>query len=141
VVLDRGERDVDAVVAGEVARPHTAGQDDLLGLDEVPIIELYTGRTAVLNAQASGAAARAAVSRAQVDLSEARRDLDRKRIHLHTPVKTLGKHEVKIKLHAEVSVEMSFDVVSENPIEPVATEAPSADKSESRKASRKEAKE
>ena len=74
-------------------------------------------------------------------LTEAGIDLDRKRIHLHTPVKTLGKHEVKIKLHAEVSVEMSFDVVSETPIEPVATEAPSADKSESRKASRKEAKE
>src|SRR5438552_2867015 len=25
--------------------------------------------------------------------------LDKKRIHLHTPVKTLGKHDVKIKLH------------------------------------------
>jgi large subunit ribosomal protein L9 len=39
----------------------------------------------------------------------------------HTPVKTLGKHEVKIRLHPEVSVELSFDVVSENPIEPAAT--------------------
>ena len=43
-------------------------------------------------------------------------ELDKRKIHLHTPVKTLGKHEVKIKLHAEVSVELSFDVVSENPI-------------------------
>src|SRR5476651_1845489 len=25
--------------------------------------------------------------------------IDRKRIHLHTPVKTLGKHTVKVKLH------------------------------------------
>jgi len=48
--------------------------------------------------------------------------IDKKRIHLHTPVKTLGQHSVKIKLHADVSVELSFDVVSENPIEPVATE-------------------
>lgn len=48
--------------------------------------------------------------------------IDKKKIHLHTPVKTLGKHEVKIKLHADVSVDLSFDVVSENPIEPVATE-------------------
>ena len=45
-------------------------------------------------------------------------DLDKKKIHLHTPVKTLGKHEVKIKLHPEVTVEFSFEVVSENPIEP-----------------------
>jgi large subunit ribosomal protein L9 len=43
--------------------------------------------------------------------------LDRKRIHLHTPVKTLGQHSVKVKLHAEVTVELNFDVVSENPIE------------------------
>lgn len=44
-------------------------------------------------------------------------EIDRKKILLHTPVKTLGRHEVKIKLHAEVSVELAFDVVSENPIE------------------------
>jgi large subunit ribosomal protein L9 len=43
--------------------------------------------------------------------------LDRKRIHLHTPVKTLGQHSVKVKLHAQVTVELNFDVVSENPIE------------------------
>jgi large subunit ribosomal protein L9 len=48
--------------------------------------------------------------------------IDKKRIHLHTPVKTLGKHTVKVKLHADVTVELSFDVVSENPIEPSAEE-------------------
>lgn len=47
-------------------------------------------------------------------------EVDRKKIHLHTPVKTLGKHTVKIKLHPDVSVELPFDVVSENPIEPAA---------------------
>jgi large subunit ribosomal protein L9 len=50
-------------------------------------------------------------------LAEAGIEIDRRRIHLHTPVKTLGRHEVKVKLHAEVSVELAFDVVSENPIE------------------------
>mgnify|MGYP000119327354 CR=1 FL=1 len=49
--------------------------------------------------------------------------IDKKRIHLHTPVKTLGKHSVKIKLHADVSVELGFDIVSENPIEVAAPEA------------------
>lgn len=57
-------------------------------------------------------------------------DLDKKKIHLHTPVKTLGKHEVKIKLHADVSVDVSFDVVSENPIVEAAAEAPKASKEE-----------
>ena len=49
--------------------------------------------------------------------------IEKKKIHLHTPVKTLGKHAVKVKLHADVSIDLSFDVVSENPIEPVAVEA------------------
>lgn len=47
--------------------------------------------------------------------------LEKRRIHLGQPIKTLGKHEVKIKLHPEVSVDLSFDVVSENPIEPAAS--------------------
>jgi large subunit ribosomal protein L9 len=55
-------------------------------------------------------------------------DLDKRKIHLHTPVKTLGKHTVKIKLHADVSVELAFDVVSENPIEVAAEETPAEDK-------------
>jgi large subunit ribosomal protein L9 len=60
-------------------------------------------------------------------------ELDKRKIHLHTPVKTLGKHEVKIKLHAEVSVELGFDVVSENPIEPAApVEAPAQERTEKR---------
>ena len=44
-------------------------------------------------------------------------ELDKKKIHLFTPVKTIGKHTVKVKLHADVTVELAFDVVSENPIE------------------------
>jgi len=52
--------------------------------------------------------------------------IDKKRILLHTPVKTLGKHTVKVKLHADVTVELAFDVVSENPIEVAAPEVKSA---------------
>jgi large subunit ribosomal protein L9 len=54
--------------------------------------------------------------------------IDRKRIQLHTPVKTLGKHTVKLKLHPDVTVELSFDVVSENPIEPSAEEKAAEEK-------------
>lgn len=53
-------------------------------------------------------------------ITEAGIEIDRKKIHLYTPVKTLGKHEAKIKLHADVSLELAFDVVSENPIEDTA---------------------
>lgn len=56
--------------------------------------------------------------------------IDKKKIHLHTPVKTLGRHTVKVKLHADVSVELTFDVVSENPIEPVVAAVPAPKQSD-----------
>jgi len=70
----------------------------------------------------------------QEKLAAAGFNLDRKKVHLFTPVKTLGKHAVKIRLHADISVDVSFDVVSENPIEPAspAPTAPAAEKSEKR---------
>ncbi|MSU49468.1 MAG: 50S ribosomal protein L9 [Opitutus sp.] len=59
--------------------------------------------------------------------------IEKKRVHLFTPVKALGKHTVKIKLHTDVSVDVPFDVVSENPIEPAApVEAPAAEWTEKR---------
>jgi len=61
-------------------------------------------------------------------------EIEKKKIHLHTPVKVIGKHEVKIKLHTDVTVELSFDVVSENPIVAAVEEpAPEAPKKEKRK--------
>ena len=60
-------------------------------------------------------------------------EIEKKKIHLFTPVKTLGKHTVKVKLHSDVSVDLAFDVVSENPIEPVApTPAPVPERTEKR---------
>ena len=59
-------------------------------------------------------------------LEEAGILVDKRKIHLHTPVKTLGKHETKIKLHPEITVDITFDVVSENPIEPTAEEKAAA---------------
>jgi large subunit ribosomal protein L9 len=51
-------------------------------------------------------------------LTQAGVEIDKRKIQLHTPLKTLGQHTVKIRLHAEVAVELSFDIVSENPIVP-----------------------
>ncbi len=65
-------------------------------------------------------------------------EVEKRRIHLGQPVKSLGKHEVKIKLHPEVSVDLSFEVVSENPIIPAAVEAAPADKAERPKRERRE---
>ena len=61
--------------------------------------------------------------------------IDKKKIQLFNPVKTLGKHEVKIKLHPDVTIELPFDVVSENPIEPVATDEKPAEGAKTEKRS------
>jgi len=37
--------------------------------------------------------------------------LDRRRLHLDEPIKTLGTHEVPVKLHAEVEFRVTVDVV------------------------------
>lgn len=44
-------------------------------------------------------------------------ELGRRMMTLYTPVKTLGKHTTRIKLHPDISVDFEFEVVSENPIE------------------------
>ncbi|MCD8482759.1 MAG: 50S ribosomal protein L9 [Verrucomicrobia bacterium] len=43
--------------------------------------------------------------------------LEKRQVNLYTPVKSLGKHTTRVRLHAEVTVEVDFEVVSENPIE------------------------
>ncbi len=60
-------------------------------------------------------------------------EIDKKKIHLYTPVKTLGKHEVKIKLHSDVTVDFNFDVVSENPIETPKEETAQAERAPERR--------
>lgn len=43
--------------------------------------------------------------------------LDKRQVSLYTPVKSLGRHTTRVRLHPEVVVEFAFEVVSENPIE------------------------
>lgn len=43
--------------------------------------------------------------------------LEKKQLGLPAPVKELGSHEASVKLHPDVSCELKFEVVSENPIE------------------------
>lgn len=53
----------------------------------------------------------------QTRLGEEGVDLDRKQILLLTPIKAIGRHSIRIKLHTDVNVDFEFDIVSENAIE------------------------
>jgi len=50
--------------------------------------------------------------------------LEKKQVFLHTPVRSLGKHQTRIRLHQDVTVDFEFEVVSENPIEEAPAEEP-----------------
>ena len=43
--------------------------------------------------------------------------IHKKKIQMAAPIKELGKHTVQVKLHAQVSVDFEFEIVSENIIE------------------------
>jgi large subunit ribosomal protein L9 len=56
-------------------------------------------------------------------ISEEGVHLQKRQVSLYNPVKSLGKHSTRIRLHPEVSVDFEFEVVSENPIEEDGEEA------------------
>ncbi len=49
-------------------------------------------------------------------LVEAGIDIDRKRIHIAAPIKELGRHTANVRVHPEISVDIEFEIVSENAI-------------------------
>ncbi len=49
--------------------------------------------------------------------------LEKKQVSLYNPVKSLGKHTTRVRLHPEVTMDFEFEVVSENPIEAEGEEA------------------
>jgi large subunit ribosomal protein L9 len=42
--------------------------------------------------------------------------IDRRKVHLEEPIRTIGDHEVKLRLHTEVSTTLKVRVESTNPI-------------------------
>jgi large subunit ribosomal protein L9 len=59
--------------------------------------------------------------------------LDRKKIHLEHPIKTLGEHEVELRLHAEVKSTLKVRVESLTPVvAPVVEAAPAEARTEKR---------
>ena len=58
--------------------------------------------------------------------------LDKKKIHLEHPIKTLGEHEVELRLHPEVTTSMKVRVESDHPLPQQTDAAAPAGKDEGR---------
>jgi len=56
--------------------------------------------------------------------------LDKKKIHLEHPIRTLGEHEVELRLHTDVVTKLKVRVESSNPVSKV--EAPAEDRRDDR---------
>ncbi|MGC8465858.1 MAG: 50S ribosomal protein L9 [Acidimicrobiales bacterium] len=41
-------------------------------------------------------------------------ELDRKRVHMHDPIKSSGDHQIPVKLHDEVEIQLNVKVVSDS---------------------------
>ena len=85
-----------------------------------------------------------AISTAEIaaKLAESGITLERKRIHLaQGPIKLLGKHAANVRLHTTVTVELPFEIVSENPIVEEAAPAEEAEAGEDFKKARRPKKE
>src|SRR4051794_35837727 len=62
--------------------------------------------------------------------------LDKKKIHLLHPIKTLGEHEVELRLHADVKSSLKVKVESANPVAAPTAEAPAQGREGSREGGR-----
>lgn len=58
--------------------------------------------------------------------------LDRKKIHLELPLRSLGEHEVEMRLHPDVHAKLKVLIESSNPPAPVVEEAHDAARTEGR---------
>ena len=59
--------------------------------------------------------------------------LDKKKVHLELPIRTLGEHEVALHLHADVKATLKIRVESQNPLPaPTAAPAPEVRKDDGR---------
>ena len=63
--------------------------------------------------------------------------LDKRKIHLDHPIKTLGEHEVQLNLHAEVKGALKVRVESTTPVAAPVAEAPAAEAPKTEKRGKK----
>jgi large subunit ribosomal protein L9 len=58
--------------------------------------------------------------------------LDKRKVHLEHPIRTLGEHEVELRLHADVVIKLKVRVESSTPVEPPAAPVKVEEKTEKR---------
>ena len=104
------EKQIDMIKRGRDVR-------QIRGLDDAKVAAAELEGLSVRLATRAGASGRLFGSVGPADIAAAVREaggpeLDRRRIEITNPIKTLGAHQVRVRLHPEVSAAVDVEIVS-----------------------------
>ena len=90
---------------------------EIRGLEDAKVIATQLEGLHVRMRRRAGASGRLFGSVGPADIAEAVREaggpeLDRRRIEVRDPIKTVGSHQVRVRLHPEVSAPVDIDIVA-----------------------------
>ncbi|MER5970799.1 50S ribosomal protein L9 [Streptomyces sp. NPDC002055] len=105
-----GEKDVEQIRRGRKIR-------EIATIEQANEVKAQLEGVKVRLATRSGEAGRLFGSVTPADIASAIKaaggpDVDKRRVELGTPIKTLGAHQVSVRLHAEVSAKVGIEVVA-----------------------------
>ncbi len=123
-MIEAERRRIAAAQAREAEK--VKGEADALAGTEVTI-EARAGETGKLYGSVTNMDVAAALARAGFDI-------DRRRILMEAPLKSLGAHQLKVKLHPQVVVDITVNVVSDQPAPEESQETPAEGETESAEA-------
>jgi large subunit ribosomal protein L9 len=104
------EKQIDMIKRGRTAR-------EIRGLDDAKQVAGELAGLSVRLTTRAGASGRLFGSVSPADIAAAIRaaggpDVDRRRIEITNPIKTVGSHQVKIRLHPEVAASVDVEIVA-----------------------------
>jgi large subunit ribosomal protein L9 len=104
------EKQIDLIKRARSAR-------EIRGLEDAKVIAARLEGLHVLMRRRAGGSGRLFGSVGPADIAEAVREaggpeLDRRRIEVRDPIKTLGSHQVRVRLHPEVSAPVDIEIVA-----------------------------
>jgi len=90
---------------------------EVRGVEDAKVIAAELGELQVRMRRRAGTSGRLFGSVGPADIAAAVREaggpiLDRRRIEIRDPIKTLGSHQVQVRLHPEVSAWVEIDIVA-----------------------------
>jgi large subunit ribosomal protein L9 len=90
---------------------------EIRGQEDAKVIAAELGELHVRMVRRAGSSGRLFGSVGPADIAAAVREaggpiLDRRRIEIRDPIKTLGSHQVQVRLHPEVSAWVEIDIVA-----------------------------